>query len=345
MRTTNKEFKTGKETLHSLVCLGEEKGKETFLKIVVLGLLGGLYIGFSGIQVSITVGGSQSIRETNPGLANFLFGGLFPIGFIISSVCGGDIFGNGILCLTTAFLSKKVTFGKAVTNSIITLVTNLIGSFLCSWILTYESDLLNEDPYNSWIISYSTKEVEEYFFVSFLKAVGGTYLIGLSLYSSVSANDIISKIAAIWFPILAFGALGFDHATVSMYFISLGLLYKAPKITFFRFLWHHLFPITLGNIIGSSIFVATIYFYLYYQKNEQPEILLKNKSRLEMELQEMAPLQNFNEEIDRMEYLYRIYRVRKVSSIIRPKSDNIERPIREISSENTNISNSSSNTD
>jgi len=72
----------------------------------------------------------------------------------------------------------------------------------------------------------------------------------------------MSKILAIVFPIAAFVALGFEHSVANMYSIPIVMLNNANTITIVDF-FHNLLPVTLGNIVRGSVFVAFVYWIIY----------------------------------------------------------------------------------
>ena len=74
---------------------------------------------------------------------------------------------------------------------------------------------------------------------------------------------------AVIFPISAFVAAGFEHSVANMYFIPLGILLKdrllvsgAENLSWLG-LWSNLVPVTLGNIMGGSVMVALVYYFVY----------------------------------------------------------------------------------
>ena len=84
-------------------------------------------------------------------------------------------------------------------------------------------------------------------------------------------------------PIAAFVAAGFEHSVANIYFIPMGLFIKAgaPTPSGHRsarrrpisrrspgpnFLVGNLLPVTLGNIIGGSLMVAAVYWFVYLRK-------------------------------------------------------------------------------
>jgi len=79
---------------------------------------------------------------------------------------------------------------------------------------------------------------------------------------SMSAHRVSGKILAIIFPITAFVALGFEHSVANMYFLPLGWLLGANGVTLGAIICN-LIPVTLGNIVGGSVFVALVYWLVY----------------------------------------------------------------------------------
>ncbi len=106
-------------------------------------------------------------------------------------------------------------------------------------------------------------------------------LVCLAVWLTFSARSTIDKIAAIIFPITAFVAAGFEHSVANMYFIPIGLFIKSfdPQfvqaagidlsgLTWGSFLTQNLLPVTIGNIIGGSVFVAAVYWTVFLRKSQ-----------------------------------------------------------------------------
>jgi formate/nitrite transporter len=104
-------------------------------------------------------------------------------------------------------------------------------------------------------------------------------LVCLAVWLSYSARSTIDKIFAIIFPITAFVAAGFEHSIANMYFIPYALFIKvfdAPfmgavadkipqleKLTWQAFLINNLLPVTIGNILGGTVLVASVYWMVF----------------------------------------------------------------------------------
>ena len=83
-------------------------------------------------------------------------------------------------------------------------------------------------------------------------------------------------------PIAAFAASGFEHCIANAYFIPLGLFIKAgasdafwtsigktaadfPDLTWTNF-FGNLLPVTAGNIVGGSLMVGAVYWFVYLRE-------------------------------------------------------------------------------
>ena len=81
-----------------------------------------------------------------------------------------------------------------------------------------------------------------------------------------ASDDIIGKIVGIWFPIMAFVCIGFEHSVANMFFIPLGMFLGAEGVNWGTILINNLIPVTIGNIIGGAVFVACIYWYTFLKE-------------------------------------------------------------------------------
>jgi formate/nitrite transporter FocA (FNT family) len=96
----------------------------------------------------------------------------------------------------------------------------------------------------------------------------------------MASNDIVGKVFGIFFPIMAFVAMGFEHSVANMFFIPSGLIAKAlPKavelanpamvsVLTVGNAARNITLATLGNIVGGSIMVSCIYWFVYVKGTE-----------------------------------------------------------------------------
>jgi len=116
------------------------------------------------------------------------------------------------------------------------------------------------------------------FIEGFTRGILCNALVCLAVWLCFSARTVVSKVAAIVFPITAFVASGFEHSIANMYFIPYGMLLKNnPKVleallnlspnidlsnlTITGFLGN-LLSVTTGNIIGGTVVVGLAYWFI-----------------------------------------------------------------------------------
>ena len=102
-------FKSPKAIVEAACNAGCGKASLSIPKQLVLGFLAGAFIAFGGFLAIVVAKGSPALAKANPGLAKFVFGGVFPVGLMLVVIAGSELFtGNcGVItpaCLTGAFM-------------------------------------------------------------------------------------------------------------------------------------------------------------------------------------------------------------------------------------------------
>lgn len=213
--------------------------------------------------MAIKIGaGVPDIKQTNPGLSFLLFGGVFPVGLMLVVIAGAELFTGNTAVFIPALYQKKISWKLVLKNWGLSYIGNFIGSIFVAYFLVFETHLFSQSPWLEACVKIAESKVSQEFYVLLLKAIGCNWLVCLAVWLANSSTDIMGKIIGIWFPIMAFVAIGFEHSVANMFFIPLGILHGA-EVTWTTFLLNNLLPVTVGNVIGGSFFVGIIYTYLY----------------------------------------------------------------------------------
>ena len=286
-------FKTPAEITKAAIASGCTKCTMTWPKLLVLGFLAGAYIAFGALLSEIVAGGLSNGTITAPdgaiwkiavpvGLVKLATGALFPIGLMLVVIGGAELFTGNCMFAPISLLSKEATIRGLARNWTLVLVGNFIGSIFLAYFLAYKCGFFNTMPWAGWAATVANTKCGLDFMAAFLRGVGCNWLVCLAIWMAISAEDIAGKILAIWFPIMAFVAIGFEHNVANMFFIPLGIFVAndptiapglaAAKIAttnlagmtgWYNFFITNLIPVTLGNIVGAALFVAALYWYVY----------------------------------------------------------------------------------
>ncbi len=90
-------------------------------------------------------------------------------------------------------------------------------------------------------------------------------LVCLAVWLCMGARSVSDKILAILFPITAFVACGFEHSVANMFFLPIGLAvaWFAHAPLSFGAAFANLALVTVGNVLGGTILVALVYWFVY----------------------------------------------------------------------------------
>ncbi|MCK4309651.1 MAG: formate/nitrite transporter family protein [Candidatus Atribacteria bacterium] len=259
----------------AIVGVGKAKTSLSVMQMVILGILAGAFIGF-GSELATMVSFDMS-KFLGVGFTKFIFGSVFSVGLILVVIAGAELFtGNSLIFVSV--LSGDVKFGKLLNNWFWVYVANFIGSLLLVWIM-YASGLWKTGDFGvgAKALAIANGKVNLAWGAAFARAIGCNWLVCLAVWLAVASKDVVGKIFAIYFPIMAFVASGFEHSIANMYFIPMGILLKnnadvvaaaglsgkLANLTWGGFFVDNLIPVTLGNIVGGALFVSALYWAVY----------------------------------------------------------------------------------
>lgn len=253
---------TPKEILSYVEKTSFEKRGLNLKKTVILGFIAGAYIAMGGL-LSILIGyGFPEISAGNPGLQKFLTGAMFPVGLILVVVAGAELFTSNTAYFTPGALSGKHSLSVVLRSWVTVYASNFAGALFFSYFLIYLTGIVHYDPWHSSIIKLAEAKVSYPFLTVFLKGIGANWLVCLAIWLGISAKDTTGKILGIWWPVMCFVAIGYEHCIANMFYVPLGI-FEGANVSWTQFLLNSLLPSTLGNIVGGAFFVGTLYWYVY----------------------------------------------------------------------------------
>lgn len=234
-------------------------------KTLLLAFLAGAYIALGGLLAVIVGGGIPGIAAENPGIQKFLMGAVFPVGLIMCAIAGADLFTGNTAYFIPPVMSGKLKITDLLRNWTLVYLGNFVGALFVSYFMTYLTDLFVNAPWHDSILSIAEHKTGNPFYKTFLKGIGANWLVALAMWLSFASKDVVGKIAAIWFPVMAFVAMGFEHSVANMFFIPTAIFYGAD-LSWTQFVVENLIPATLGNIVGGGVLVGLFYWLIYGDK-------------------------------------------------------------------------------
>lgn len=254
--------------------VGVQKAESSTSATFTLAVLAGAFIALGAVFATTVATGTTGALPF--GVSRLLVGLVFCLGLILVIVGGAELFtGNNLIIM--AWASRRVTTFCLLRNWAIVYVGNLVGA-LGTVILVFLTRQYTTagGSVGTTVLSIAVGKVNLGFLQAFVLGIMCNILVCLAVWLSYSARSTVDKIASILFPITAFVAAGFEHSVANMYFIPIGLFIKQfdptfatssglslSKLTWGNFLISNLLPVTIGNIVGGSLFVAAVYWLVF----------------------------------------------------------------------------------
>jgi formate/nitrite transporter len=247
--------------------------------VLILSVLAGAFISFGAIFATTVTAG-----EALPyGVARLLTGLVFSAGLLMVIIAGAELFtGNNIIVM--AWASGKVKTRALLLNWILSFAGNFVGAILTAALMFYTTQFTFGDGAVGLVaLNTANAKVSLAFIPALTLGIMCNALVCLAVWMCFSARTNVDRVVTAVPPIAAFAAAGFEHCIANIYFIPMGLFIKAgaphsfwsaigksasdfPELTWSNFFVGNLLPVTIGNIIGGSIMIAAVYWFVYLRK-------------------------------------------------------------------------------
>ncbi|MGY1835764.1 formate/nitrite transporter family protein [Blastococcus sp. SYSU DS0510] len=264
-----------KEIAQVATATGTKKVGRTWDRVLVSAFLAGAYIAFGGL-VAITVSSGLD-PETWGTLPTLFTGATFTLGLVLVLVAGSDLATGNMMLVPLGAMHGKLGMDDVVRNLTLVLLGNLLGALFVAYFLAVQTGVIGDaDATGTGGLTYERlasiaegKALEESPWQTFLRAVGCNWLVCLAVWMSLAATSVSGKILAIFFPIMAFVAMGFDHVVANMFFLPAAIFAGVPDLGWDDTLLNWLLA-GAGNLVGAVVFVATSYWYLFLRDEPEP---------------------------------------------------------------------------
>lgn len=239
----------------------QSKARTPFIKFAIMAIMGGIFIALGGLLTVVVAGNMNGIAL---GLVKFTAGALFPVGLIMVSVAGADLFTSDCAGMTLSTMQKKTVWADLLKVWALSYAFNFIGSQLVAYFMTYKTGILSTDAVN-YVTGIANGKLKYSWDIVFLKGIGANALVCLGTWMGYAGKDIIGKSLGIWVPVMLFVTLGYEHSIANMFFIPTAI-YSGADISWCQFICDNLIPATIGNIVGGAVFIGLAFGYVYNKK-------------------------------------------------------------------------------
>lgn len=250
-------FRKPQEIAQVTIDSGTYKAAMPVKNMLALGFLGGAFIAI-GYLLDIRV--IANLPHEWGTFGTFLGAAVFPLGLILILLAGGELLTGNMTAISMASLAKKVTVKMLLKNWFWITLSNFVGALFVAYFFGHIVGLTETGPYLDKTVAVAGAKLDAGFWAAFFSGIGCNWLVGLAVWLSYGASDMTGKVLAIWFPIMGFVAIGFQHVVANMFVIPAAIF--AGYYSWGAYLSNFV-PVYLGNAVGGGVFVALFYWMSY----------------------------------------------------------------------------------
>jgi formate transporter len=260
------------------VDVGVAKARLDTFGTVALAVLAGAFISLGAAFATTAAAGAAGALPF--GVTRVLVGLVFSLGLVLVVVAGAELFtGNNLIVM--AWAERRIPTRVLLRNWSLVYLGNLVGA-LATVALVFVARVheFGDGAVGASALAIADAKAQLGFVQAIALGALCNALVCLAVWLSYSARSVTDKVLAVVFPITAFVALGFEHSVANMYFLPIALFIRAgapeafwaavgktaadyPTLTWDRFLVANLLPVTIGNIIGGTLLVGAVYWFVY----------------------------------------------------------------------------------
>lgn len=262
------------EIAKNYINIGINKVNLPFFKMVILGILSGIFIALAGIGAT-----AASVSIESASVAKLVSALIFPAALSMVIIMGSELFtGNNLLVIPLA--AGKIKFSGMIKNWVIVYTANFIGSVIIAALAVYGHtfDLFmgsSSDGLAGAAVSLAVSKVSMSFGDGFIRGILCNFLVCTAIWMSFAGKSVASKVMGLFFPIMLFVVSGFEHSIANMYYLSAGIFASAEYgiaaegLTWGSLLFKNLLPVTLGNIVGGVSMGLSCWVLYLREKKEK----------------------------------------------------------------------------
>ena len=216
--------------------VGEAKARLDLVSTFALAVLAGAFSALGAAFATTVLAGGSSLPY---GVARLLGGLAFSLGLILVVCAGAELF-TGNTLIVVAWASRRVAIRRVLLLWAVVYAGNFVGSIGTAGLV----------------------------------ALGRQYTFGKGAVGDTALTIAATKTGLGWGQAVA---LGFEHSVAKMYFSRYALFVRADggwlagrsglpdlaHLTWGRFVWANLLPVTIGNLIGGVVLVGAVYWFVY----------------------------------------------------------------------------------
>ena len=257
-----------REVAQRVQLAGVEDANRPLLQMFALAVVGGAMLGLAAAASTAVLTGASSTALMPRVVAGLVFG----VGLAMVMTGGGELFTSNNL-IAMGWASRQVRTKLLLANWGIVLVGNAMGAASIAVMLVIGGAYNGADGrFGVRALEVAIAKSDRGFEQHVALGVLGNTLVCLAVWLCFSARSTTDRILACILPMTLLVVLNVDHIVANLHYKTAGLLLMLdPRFAEVRDasplplgdILTSLAGVTLGNIIGGTVLVAAVYWFVY----------------------------------------------------------------------------------
>ena len=213
-----------------------------------------------GMALAYSVGSSFYFNSPTAGMSSLIMGITFALSFTLIVFSGAELFTGNMMTMTIGALTRSITLKQALTLLIFCYFANICGAIFFGWL--FGATGLLEGKVGQFLVTSCGKKMALPFSQALTRGILCNMLICMGTWATIKLKSEAAQMIVLVWVVLGFVATGYEHSIANTALFTMSFL--APQTTSSISLagaFSNLLPVTLGNIIGGSLFVGFVYWY------------------------------------------------------------------------------------
>jgi nitrite transporter NirC len=255
------------DSITSFAESGEHKAltaRTQFFAFLIGAAMAGGYIGFGDV-IMFTAG-----AHADPAWSHLITGVVFSSALTIVVFAGSELFTGTAMYMPLAVLTRRAGISDMLLVWCCTWIGNLIGAAILAGLFHMAGGGVLLGDGSQEFFSVVSAKMSAGSLELFARGILCNWLVCLAIWMAGRTDNAVAKIMLIFWPITIFVAAGYEHSVANMFTFSMALMGDHPANITFAGAAHNLVWVTLGNLIGGSIFMALGYWVQFHSSERVP---------------------------------------------------------------------------
>ncbi|MFE8699477.1 formate/nitrite transporter family protein [Cytobacillus sp. FJAT-54145] len=231
---------------------------ESRIKYLLKSALAGIYIGF-GIMISFRLG--EYFHDGTSPATMMMVAIFFGIALVLIMYGKAELFTGNTMTFTMSSLKRATSWKDTLENWLYCYFGNLMGAFFFAIIILL-TGLFSSPDKSQLLMEVASYKMNTSIIEVFFRAILCNWLVCLAVWIPMHVKGDGANIAVMMLLVFGFVISGYEHSVANMVLFSISLVVSHPESVTLLGAIHNLIPVTLGNIIGGSLFVGALYVYI-----------------------------------------------------------------------------------